>query len=45
MDSAVSPEHSGQSAINNPLSHGDWNRIEFSPTSTNSRMSWCKVVF
>ena len=24
---------------------GDWNRIEFSPTSTNSRMSWCKIEY
>ena len=70
--SAISPEHSGQSAIRvdtrpsgrnqqsaisnssltpphsdvaNSPSPGDWNRIEFSPTSTNSRMSWCKIEY
>ena len=24
---------------------GSWNRIEFSPSSTNSRMSWCKIEY
>ncbi|MBL7073615.1 hypothetical protein ISS37_00035 [candidate division KSB1 bacterium] len=41
-NSSLTPPHSD--AANSP-SPGDWNKIEFSPSSTNSRMSWCKIEY
>ncbi|MBC8461945.1 MAG: hypothetical protein H8D67_28580 [Deltaproteobacteria bacterium] len=41
-NSSLTPPHSD---MTNSSSLGSWNRIEFSSSSTNSRMSWCKIEY